>query len=356
MTDSDYPPPRVLSNDPLATECPPEALSEPITPTHLHYIRNHFAVPVIAAEDFRLEIQGAVGRPQMLPLSDLQRLPARTLSVTLECAGNGRSRLAPKIPGLQFHYGAVSTAQWTGTPLSSLLRESAPAPDACEVVFTGADQDDKSGRSFSRSLPLGLAFHPDLLLAYAMNEAPIAPEYGGPVRLIVPGWYGMASVKWLSRIEVVTQPFDGHFQLTDYRYRQDESESGDPVREIRVRSLFCLPSSVTLAAGPQRFHGVAWSGHGPIVVVECSPDNGKSWEAADLAPATDRYAWQSWEWRWEAPPGRTTLLCRAFDAAGNSQPLEQAWNLAGYGNNAVQSVVVEVKDPAEINPSDALAE
>lgn len=328
---------RVVSDEPLATELPPEAWHAPITPTELFYTRSHFPPPCTLPT--ALVISGA-GGARTVDLDTIRSLPSTTFAATLECAGNGRSQLTPPVPGLAFAHGAVSTALWTGVALRDMLAPEDLGPTSAEIVFWGADGD--STERYARSLPLALALQADTLLAYAMNDAPLTPDHGAPLRLIVPGWYGMAAVKWIERIEVVDQPFTGSFQHSKYQYRQHAGDPGTPVGRMRVRALWCLAPGSTLAAGPQTLHGVAWSGVGPVTVVQCSADDGQTWRPASLAPATHLGAWQSWRWDWAASPGPATLLCRATDAAGNTQPLDQVWNMDGYGNNQVQRLAVMV--------------
>src|SRR5579864_3385561 len=193
---------RIVGMSPVCAETPLERHCGLLTPNHLFYLRNNFPYPTTWPG---LRVEGAVDGPKTFELKDFSRLSRKRLVVTLECAGNGRSRLDPKVGGEQWDLGAVSTAEWSGTPLRDVLGRTRVAAGAVEVAFKGAD-------GFARSLPIETALHPDTLLVTAMNGGPLPSEHGGPLRLLVPGWYGMASVKWLTRIEVRTQPFRGHFQ------------------------------------------------------------------------------------------------------------------------------------------------
>jgi DMSO/TMAO reductase YedYZ molybdopterin-dependent catalytic subunit len=323
-----------------------------LTPIAAFYKRNHFPIPRLALADWRLHISGAVTAPRTLTYADLLALPRRSLVVTLECAGNGRTGFTPAAVGEPWGYGAVSTAEWTGTPLREALAAAAVSfsPSARELVFWGADAGHVDAANatlaYARSLPLEVALHPDTLLAYAMNGEPLPAEHGFPLRLIVPGWYGMAAVKWLARIDAVAEPFTGFYQVE--RYVLTHPERGDPtvlpLGAIGVRALFTSPSAgATLRRGPHLLRGLAWSGGAAIAAVEVSGDDGASWQAAELLGPELRYAWRPWELRWEARElGPATLRCRARDALGALQPDAPDWNQLGYANNAVVALPVVI--------------
>jgi DMSO/TMAO reductase YedYZ molybdopterin-dependent catalytic subunit len=330
---------------------PLEALRHPITPLGLHYLLIHFDIPDVDAAAWQLSIGGRVARPLGLTLEQIAARPSRTLAVTLECAGNGRALLSPREASQPWLYEAVGTAEWTGTPLAPLLREAGLAPEAAEVVFTGLDRGLQGGveHLYERSLPLEEALREEVLLAYAVNGVPLPPQHGYPLRLVVPGWYGMTSVKWLRTITVVDGEFRGWQQEIGYRLRQVEDEPGTPVTRMLPRSLLVPPGIPDffsrerfLAAGPCAVEGRAWSGWAPIERVEVSADGGVSWGDAELGDAVSPYAWTGWRYEWDAAPGEHELSCRATDAAGNTQPTESEWNLGGYCNNAVQRVRVNV--------------
>lgn len=303
---------------------------------------------------WRLSVDGRVGRELSLTLDELRSRAAVTLAVTLECAGNGRARLSPRPLSQPWLLEAVGTAEWTGVPLSSLLDEAEVDDGAAEVLFRGADRGIEGGeeQQFERSLPLSEALREEVLLAYAMNGEPLPPQHGFPLRLVVPGWYGMASVKWLERITVIDQPFGGYQQARGYRLRQAPDEDGEPVSRMLPRSLMVPPGipdfatrERTLDPGPCALRGRAWSGFGLVERVEVSTDGGATWSDARLGPQASEWAWCSWEYAWEAPePGVHELSCRATDSAGNAQPLAAPWNLGGYANNEVQRVRVVVAD------------
>ena len=320
---------RVLSREPPNAEAPDSAFAQLITPAEARFVRSHFDVPALG-EDHTVAVAGALAHPLSWSLAELRSLPLSTQTVLTECAGNGRTTIKPEVPGEPWGEGAISTAQWTGAPLRSLLEKAGLRDTAVEVVFTGAD-----GGTYQRSLPREIALDPDTLLALEMNGEPIPNVFGGPVRLIVPDWYGMASVKWLARIEAVEQPFTGHFQTDRYMYAP-----GVPVTRMRIKSRFA-PLPRTLKAGrPTRIGILAWGGE-PVARVEVN--TGRGWSEARMLGPTLPHAWRRFEYHWTPPwPGRYTLRCRATDVTGVSQPDEPEWNRDGYGANAVQSVEVEV--------------
>ena len=329
---------------------PLEALRNDTTPPGLHYVLTHFDIPFIDAEHWHLQIGGAVQRSLELNLKALRRAPQISVPVTLECAGNGRSLLRPRPLSQPWQLEAVGTAVWTGVPLAYLLAQAGVEDDAVEVVFTGADTGVQGGvrQQFARSLPIAEALRPDIVLAYRMNGNELPPQHGYPLRLVVPGWYGMASVKWLSSIKVLTKPFDGFQQAVAYRYQQDADDAGTPVSWIKVRSLM-IPSGVPdfftrsrmVPAGPVMLTGRAWSGEGAVQRVEVGIDG--KWAQAQLAHPAAPFAWCAWSMPWVADPGEHELACRATDATGATQPLEQAWNYQGMGNNVVQRIKVTVQ-------------
>jgi len=328
---------------------PLEAMRYDLTPPGLHYLLIHYDIPYLDGRTWRLAVGGSVRRPRTLTLTALQRLPQRTVRVTMECAGNGRARLSPRPISQPWLVEAVGTAEWTGVPLRYVLAPSQVDPAAAEVVFTGADHGVERGveQDYQRSLPLAEACDDDVLLAYAMNGLPLAPQHGYPLRLIAPGWYGMAHVKWLTSIDVVTEPFTGFQQAEAYRLRQEAGEPGAPVTRIVPRALVIPPGfpdfmsrARIVRPGPVPLAGRAWSGRSPVTAVEVSVDGGQSWMAAELDPPDGhRWAWRRWRLEWTAEPGSYVLTARATDAEG-SQPTGQVWNRGGFANNAVQEIPV----------------
>ena len=320
---------------------PLEMLREPITPVGLHYLLIHFDIPAVDVAAWRLRV-GELA----LSLDALKARERRTLPVTLECAGNGRALLESHEPSQPWLTEAVGTAEWTGTPLAPLLHEAGLVEGAVEIVFTGVDRGVQGAveHAYARSLPLEEALHDDVLLAYEMNGTPLPPQHGHPLRLVVPGWYGMTHVKWLSSIAASDREFDGWQQVEGYRI------DGVPVTRIEPRALLVPPGipdflsrERLVEAGTNAIAGRAWSGHGPVVRVEVSVDGGSAWEDAELDALLGAHAWRGWRWTWHAEPGEHELCCRATDAAGNTQPLAADWNHGGYCNNAVQRVPVVVR-------------
>jgi DMSO/TMAO reductase YedYZ molybdopterin-dependent catalytic subunit len=304
----------------LCAESSLELQDDGLTPVSAFYVRNNFPVPPPAT---RLTVGGAVEQPLSLGPEALRRLPRRRLAATLECAGNGRAFMSPPVPGEQWQLGAVSTAEWEGVPLSAVLGEAEIAADAVEVVFSGAD-------GFVRSLPVDDALGDNVLVVDTMNGEPLTREHGAPFRLLVAGWYGMAAVKWLARIDVSRTPFRGHFQVERYVV-------GDrPVRTMQVRSLILDPADGAMVS-PMRqvVRGVAWTGSGHVTVVELSDDGGATCHPATLLGAPLPYTWRRWEAEWSpTQSGPATLLARATDSNGGQQPLQAVWNALGYANNA----------------------
>ena len=277
-------------------------------------------------------------------------MPACTLRVTLECAGNGRGQMAPRYPSVPWLEEGVSTAEWTGVRLAQLLARAGLCPEAVDIVFRGADRGFDRGveHEFARSLTPQLAHRDDVLVAYAMNGAPLPPQHGAPLRLVVPGWYGMASVKWLRAIEAIDRPFDGVQQASSYHFRTMAGEKGVPCTLMRVNCLMLPPgipdfySRKRVAdAGVIDIMGRAWSGAGAIERVEFAV-NGE-WRDAVVESRQGEHAWQRWHAAWEARSGEYELACRATDCAGARQPLEPPWDLSGFGNNGVQRVEVTVR-------------
>ncbi|WP_333763568.1 molybdopterin-dependent oxidoreductase [Streptomyces sp. IBSBF 2390] len=337
---------------------PLEAMRYDITPPGLHYVLTHYDIPYVPqAGAWRLTVDGRVSRPLDLSLADLLSFPQVTTRVTLECAGNGRALLTPRPVSQPWLVEAVGTADWTGVPLRLLLEEAGAAPDAVDVVFTGADHGVERGveQDYRRALPLAVATggDPEVLVATTMNGAPLPPQHGRPLRLIVPGWYGMAHVKWLRSVTVSDTSFDGFQQTVAYRLRQTVDDPGEPVTRIAPRALLVPPGfpdfmsrARMVRPGPVTLEGRAWSGQAPVAAVQVSTDGGVSWEPADLEPATprNRWAWRSWRTAWLATPGDRDLAARAVDADGRVQPLGQRWNRGGFANNAVRWVRVVCAD------------
>ena len=328
----------VLSKEPFNAETKLAERRGFITPAGEHYVRSHFTFPDAPS---RIDIAGTGG----VALADVRALPARTLAVTLECAGNGRSLLAPKVPGEQWALGAVGTARWTGALLRDVLARAGARPGGREVVFTGADsgvpKDIGTRIFYERSLPVDVALADDVIVAYAMNGAPIPPEHGGPLRLVVPGWYGMASVKWLSRVHFSETRLVAFYQTE--RYVID----GQPLQQIEPRAIITAPSDGAEVAASLELRGYAWSGRAAVADVEISVDERRvaSLRTGDGAWVSggDRFAWREFAFTLTLASGEHAIAAQAHDAAGNTQPLEPRWNALGYANNAVRPVRVRVR-------------
>jgi DMSO/TMAO reductase YedYZ molybdopterin-dependent catalytic subunit len=329
---------------------PLEALRHDVTPVGLHYLLVHFDIPAVDPQTWRLRVDGAVGSTLDLSLDDIRARPATTIPVTMECAGNGRARLDPRPVSQPWLDEAIGTAVWTGTSLAGFVQDAGLGADAVELIFTGADHGIEGDveLDYARSLPIAEAMRPEVLLAYEMNGRPLEPQHGAPLRLLVPGWYGMTSVKWLTHIEAVAAPFDGYHQAVAYRFQQSDEDPGERVSRIHPRALMIPPGFPDFPGrhrfvdhGPVMLEGRAWSGRAPIARVEVAIDG--DWFNAELADPVGEWAWRAWRFPWGAERGEHTLSCRATDDAGEAQPLEQPWNLQGVRNNLVQEIDVTVR-------------
>ncbi|MQA60157.1 MAG: molybdopterin-dependent oxidoreductase [Actinophytocola sp.] len=332
---------------------PLEALRYDITPIGLHYLLVHYDIPHVDPETWRLPITGAVERALELDLDELRSRPRVSHTVTMECAGNGRARLRPRPVSQPWLDEAVGTARWTGTPLAPLLREAGLSPDAVNVVFTAHDHGTERGieQDYARALSVTDALADEVLLVYEMNGAPLPPQHGAPVRLIVPGWYGMAQVKWLREITVLPERFTGFQNETAYRLKSEPDERGEPVTRIRPKALVAPPGFPdfqtrrrVVDAGVVPLFGRAWSGTGTVTMVEVSTDGAQTWHEAELGTPAGPYAWLSWRHSWQADePGDYQISARATDERGETQPVDQPWNRQGMANNMAQQVLVTVR-------------
>jgi DMSO/TMAO reductase YedYZ molybdopterin-dependent catalytic subunit len=329
---------------------PLEALRWDVTPVGLHYLLIHYEIPLVDEAAWRLEVGGEVERPLSLTLSELRAREPVELVATMECAGNGRALLEPHVVSQPWLHEAVGTGRWRGVALASLLEEAGPR--GSELVFAGLDRGLEGGEEQRFERALSLSDAADAILAYELNGAPLPPQHGFPLRLVVPGWYGMTNVKWLAEIRVASEPFAGYQQARSYRLRRAEDDEGEPLHRMAPRALMVPPglaefppSLRRVPAGPCVLEGRAWSGLAPVAAVEVSTDGGVTWAEAEVRPGPSRWAWSGWLYEWEARTGEHELCCRARDEAGNEQPLEPSWNLGGYANNAVQRVPVVVEPP-----------
>ena len=333
---------------------PLEALCYDLTPPGLHYLLTHFDIPAVDADTWTLEVAGLVDHPLTLSIADLRELPQEERTITMECAGNGRSALDQRPVSQPWVLEAIGTSRWAGVPVSALLERAGVKEGAIEVVFSALDQGIDGGveQHFERSLPLELAESTEPIVAISMNGGPVPAQHGFPARLVVPGWYGMTNVKWLSRITAVDTPFQGYQQAVAYRVRHTPEEQGEAITRMLPRALMVppgipdFPSRDRTVVGPCTLTGRAWSGWGAIERVDVSTDGGRRWQPATLDQSTSdgEARWCSWSYRWQTPePGEHVLMARARDAAGNEQPDLPDWNAGGYLNNAVQRVPVTVR-------------
>jgi DMSO/TMAO reductase YedYZ molybdopterin-dependent catalytic subunit len=333
----------IRQKDPNNLEMPFDQLRDFITPSELFYIRSHFPTPELNPAAYLLSIRGAVLNELSLSYADIRAMPSRTCVATLECAGNSRVFLVPPAPGAQWELGAVGNAEWTGVPLSVLLESAGLADDVCDLVLEGADRGVPKEEpkppgpiSYARSIPRARAMEPDVLIAYQMNGQDLTPDHGYPLRAIVPGHYGMASVKWLTDIIAATQPFQGYWQTSDYGY-WDDSE-GTPVRrplaEMKLKSQIARPRVYERLEPdrPYTIFGAAWAGATDVTEIWISLDGGASWVQGEFLDPINRYAWRRWKYDWITPsqPGRYTLLARARGADQHAQPDGHNPNFGSY--------------------------
>jgi DMSO/TMAO reductase YedYZ molybdopterin-dependent catalytic subunit len=340
--------------EPPNLEMPFSALDSFVTPSERFYVRCHFPIPKINERDWRLKVEGKVARPFEVTMDDLRQMPTQTITVTLECAGNSRTFLVPKVKGVQWELGAVGNAEWTGVRLREVLQRAGMTNEAREIILEGADNGTiaepprPAGKiNFARSLPVEKAMD-DVLLAHSMNGRPLTAAHGSPLRAIVPGWYAMASIKWLQRIIVTSGPFNGYYQTVDYACWQ-RREGGPvlvPLTTMQVKAEIAHPENneVIRANGKYLVNGAAWTTEEAISKVEVSCDGGKSWSEANLKGAPIKNAWRLWEFEWQTPaPGNYTLMARATDSCGRMQPMEHDSNGGTYMICHCLPIEVEVR-------------
>jgi DMSO/TMAO reductase YedYZ molybdopterin-dependent catalytic subunit len=343
----------IRQNEPKNLEAPFDRIDSFLTPTELFYIRSHFPAPHLDPDSYRLRIDGAVKHPFTLSYEQLRSMPSETRVATLECAGNSRVFLVPPVQGAQWELGAVGNAEWTGVPLRALLERADVREDACEIVLEGADRGIPKEEpapphpiSYARSLPRDKAFQREVLIAYQMNGRDLSRDHGYPVRAIVPGHYGMASVKWLTGIQALSEPFHGYWQTSDYAYWA--SIDGKPVRralgEMKLKSEIARPR-VYETLVPNRIYtvfGAAWAGETDVTEIAVSTDGGQTWAEAEFLDPVRRHAWRRWKFGWltSKKPGQYTLLARAKDAGGFLQPYGHDLNYGSYVIN--HSLPIEV--------------
>lgn len=314
------------------------ASTDLVVPTGRFFMRSNGPVPVIDPQSWALTIGGLVEHPLTLSLADLQAMPQRTLTAFLECAGNGRTRFDPVPEGTPWRNDACGTAIWEGVALADVLAQAGVLPGAVDLVAQGGDMPE-----MQRGLPLAVARDPDTLLVLRMNGEPLTVAHGAPVRLLTPGWAGIASTKWLVGLTVLDHAFAGFWNADNYVYWAEDGTALRPVAEMGVKSVIASPQAeARLATGETTVTGFAWSGYGEIATVEVSADGGATWQPANLERA-GRRAWARFSLPWTATPGQHTLLARATDERRLRQPVQAAWNLKGYGQNGIHAVTVTVE-------------
>ena len=345
----------IRQREPVNLEYPFDHLEAFLTPNDLFYIRSHFKAPVLDRHEYKLTVGGAVAKPFTISYEELISMPSVTRAATLECAGNGRIFLVPQVKGAQWQLGAVSTAAWTGVPLSVLLERAGVDPNACEVLFEAADKGTPNEEPippgdtpYARSLSIEKA--KDVIVAYQMNGEEIPVDHGFPLRAIVPGHYGMASVKWLTQIRVLTAPFTGYWQTSDYAY-WDYDENNNPIRralgEMAVKSTIARPRTREFipAGSTYRVFGAAWGCDTYADKVELSTDDGKTWVPVRFLDEPQFGVWRRWEFDWKVPEqkGTSMLRSRATDAHGNTQPEAHDGRFGTYVINHSFGIEVTVR-------------
>ena len=335
-------PPITSPNTPFSRAFNFASLKQWITPTSEFFVRSHFGIPKLVGPQWTIEVTGAVERERAFTFDELLKLPAEEKVVTLECAGN--------LVG----WGGVSNARWAGVRLSDLLKAAGASAAAIEVVLVGADggREREAGGiqvdSFARSIPLAKALDSNTILAYKMNGDPLPAIHGGPLRAIVPGWYGMDSGKWVKQIIVAREPFAGFYQTQRYyeARRARDSVERFPLEAMRLKSQIARPvNQEVLPLKPATIFGAAWSGESEVARVEVSFDGGRTWKEAKLADERALFAWRLWSYEWTPPAaGVYEIIARAHDAKGRAQPLERDTQIVTpYANNWADRRTVEVR-------------
>lgn len=345
----------VREREPLNLEMPFGSLDGFITPVDRFFVRSHFSIPQIDVKTWRLTIEGEVESPLELTYDELIEMDSRTMAVTMECAGNGRAFLTPHASGTQWEFGAVGNAEWTGVLLTDVLRRAGLKNSVREVILEGADRGEieeeprPAGKThYARSLPLQKA-SADVLLAFKMNGEELTPAHGAPLRVVVPGWYGMASVKWLTRIIASAEPFHGYYQTIDYAYweRGPSAPTLVPITEMQVKAQIARPgfADAVRAGETCQVRGAAWASAAEITKVEISTDGGETWHLTHLLGEAIPNAWRLWEYDWKVPtkPGKATLMARATDSEGRTQPTERDQDRGGYIVNHLLPIEVDVR-------------
>jgi sulfite oxidase len=343
----------VRSIRPEDLETPVSLLNSWITPNDLFYVRHHLYAPKVDVNEWKLTVGGEVQNPITLTLDELKRAPKHAVTVSLECAGNGRAFFDPPVAGIQWEKGAVGTARFAGARLADVLNKAGVKPSGQYVAMNGADKPLGKMPDFIRNIPIKKALDADTILAYEMNGEALPFLHGFPLRVVVPGWEGAYAVKWLTDIQVIEKEYDGFFVKTAYRFPNRPVAPGEavapqdmiPLTGLVVKSFINSPlEGATVATGKIRVSGFAWAGESNIDKVDVSMDNGSSWFPAKLGKERERYAWQSFEYEFDiARPGSYLLMSRATDDKGKVQPVAPWWNPSGYLWNVIDKVRINVK-------------
>jgi DMSO/TMAO reductase YedYZ molybdopterin-dependent catalytic subunit len=353
----------VRSSRPEDLEMPLDGFGMWLTPVERFFVRCHTFIPKVDSREWNLKVGGLVDHPITLTMEDIKKFPRIEMASVLECAGSGRGFYQPPVPGTQWTYGAIGNAVWAGVRLRDVLQKAGLKAGAQTVLFDGADVPLGKMPDFQRTITASKALHPDTLLAYEMNGQVLPVEHGFPLRLIAPGWAGDSWVKWVQRIDVLDHEFEGFWMKTAYRHPLHPILPGAsvdpkdmvPVADLNVNSVVTNPAAWT-KPGKVRVQGMAWSNSSPVAAVSVSWDNGKTWRAAELAGPRTKYGWRTWRYTWKASPGEYSLIARATNAKGETQPLKQEWNPSGYLWNVAQPIKVVVSDRASEAPASAGSE
>jgi sulfite oxidase len=347
------------SSRPEDLEMPLSGFNQWITPIDQFFVRTHTYTPEPPnIGEWRLKLDGVVNQPLMLTMDDLKKMRRVEMVAVVECAGNGRSFYHPRVAGTQWAFGSVGNGRWAGVRFRDVLEKAGLKDSAQQILFDGADVPLGKMPDFQRTIPVKKALHPDTLLAYEMNGQALPLEHGFPLRVIVPGWASDSWVKWLDHVEVLDHEFEGFWMKTAYRHPTHPVEPGAtvdpkemvPVTDLNVKSVIATPAAGSIKPGRTRISGTAWSNTSPVTRVDVSVDGGNTWKPAKLGKNKSQYAWRLWQLDWQPAAGKYTLLARATNEAGQTQPMEQQWNPSGYLWNAVQRVNVEVTTQETTNP------
>ena len=328
-----------IPRDEIGLEARLENMDGLITPNHYFFVRNNAATADIDVADWRLSVEGdAITEPVDLSYEEIQRLPRRTLISYLECAGNHRAMFGllqgRKSTGTQWMTGAIGNGEWIGVALRDVLTLAGITDAAVSVMLVGLDTDAPEN-GFRYVLPVGKAMESDTLLAYRMNGEPLSKDHGFPLRAIVPGWVGSSHIKWLGRVVVSSEQLWTRNNTTSYvligdAYPPEGEARGKPVTMQVIKSALALPWPARLGTGQHRIHGYAHSPAGFISRVEWSSDGGRTWRDAGLSDSQRDYSWTRFEFTWDAEAGEQTIMTRATDSAGNTQPDRVPFNEKGY--------------------------